>query len=331
METGLVIAFVTLSTTRKNWGLFPAGLAAALRPELIVYAFVLALVRATSLRKLLPALLISLLPAVVVAAVRTTYFGVAYPLAAVAKPADLSAGLFYSAQALLLSGPFWFWLGPGWGRLERSERGLAVAIIGHLAAVALAGGDWMVLLRLVAPVLPGALRVAALLIPGRRWTWQIPTWVCAVAATAFLGLRTGLPGKHILYQRMTLIDAAIPLLKDAKVVATLDVGWVGIAHTGTVVDFAGVTCPHVAHLPGGHTTKRIDAALLRSRDVDHLVLLLAPEASISTPWETSHFARMVEGRAARYAAEMGCTVEGTLPLFDTRQSYLFVRCPLTTN
>lgn len=327
METGVVIALVALSSTRKSWGLIAAGLAAALRPELVVYAFVLALGRASSQRLLLPALALSTLPALSVAMIRMVYFGEPYPLAAAAKPADLTPGLFYSAQALLLAGPFWLWPGPGFRRLDRLERGHAVAVVAHLVAVALAGGDWMVLLRLVAPVLPGALRVASLVTVARRWTWQLPTWVCAVAATAYLGVRTGLPGRHLVAQRMALMTATAPLLRDAKVVATLDVGWVGTVHTGTVVDFAGVTNPTVAHLAGGHTTKRIDAALLRLRNVDHVVLLLAPGRTVSTPWESSQFARGVEFRAAFFAAEMGCTVKGTTPLPGTAQLYLVVRCP----
>jgi hypothetical protein len=326
METGVVIALVTLSSTRQRWGIIPAGVAAAMRPELLVFAITLAAGRSSSLKKLFYALVLSTLPALIVAILRTVYFGVPYPLSIAAKPADLSPGLFYSIQALILAGPFWLWPGPGWSNLERSDRGLALAVGAHLIAVALAGGDWMVLLRLVAPVLPATVRIAAQLASSRRWSWQIPGWVCAVGATAYLGVHTGLPSRNIVRQRMALMTSAAPLLNEAKVVATLDVGWVGIVHSGTVVDFAGVTSPEVAHLAGGHTTKRIDAALLRSRQVDHLILLLAPGANVANAWEKTRFARGVEYRAARFAAEMGCSVKGTQPLPDTHQRYLFVRC-----
>jgi hypothetical protein len=327
METGIVIALVTLSTSRSPWSTLPAALAAAWRPELIPFAFVLALGRATSIRRTWCLGLVAIIPAASVATLRCHYFGSAYPLAVVAKPSDLSFGLLYLSQTLLLGGPFWLWLGPGWRKLERAERALSLAIVAHLAAVTLAGGDWMVLLRLAAPVFPAALRIAVLLNEQRKTAWALPAWVCAGAATAYLGLATGRPGRHIAQQRTALIESARPKLSGAKVVATLDVGWLGAAHAQTVIDFAGVTLPAVAHLAGGHTTKRIDSALLRSRNVDRVVLLLAPNAAVEPVWEESHFARGVEVRAARLAAELGCVPDGTVALSFTQQRYLFVRCP----
>jgi hypothetical protein len=331
METGVVIALVTLSSTRNRFGLIPAGLAAALRPELSVYALVLALSRAKTLRQLPVAVLCSTLPVLCVALLRVIFFGHPFPLAAVAKPADLGAGVFYSVQAALLAGPFWLWLSPGWKRLERREQGLALAIIAHLVAVALAGGDWMVLLRLVVPVLPVALRIAAFLYVSQRLYSRIPTWVCAIAVTAYLGFHTALPGRHLVNQRMALVTEGRKLLRGAKVVAALDVGWVGVAHAGKVVDFAGVTDPRVAVLPGGHTTKRIDAALLRVNDVDRIVLLLSPGENVQSPWQNSRFARGVEYRAAAFAAESGCTLDGTLPLRGTSQKYVAARCYPNSN
>src|SRR5204862_350726 len=69
--------------------------------------------------------------------------------------------------------------------------------------------------------------------------------------------------------------AKVPLA-GAKVVAALDVGWVGAVSDFTLLDLAGVTDEAVAMLPGGHTSKRVDDALLRHRDVDALVLLTYP-------------------------------------------------------
>jgi hypothetical protein len=331
METGVVIALVTLSSTRSRFGLIPAGLAAGMRPELSVYTFVLALSRAKTLRQLPLAVLLATLPVLCVALLRVIFFGYPFPLAAVAKPADLDAGVFYSLQSLLLAGPFWLWLSPGWKRLDRNEVGLALAVIAHLVAVALAGGDWMVLLRLVAPVLPIALRIAAFLNVGQRFYLRILPWVGAVAVTAYLGVHTALPGRHLVDQRMALVTEGRKLFGGAKVVAALDVGWVGIAHAGSVVDFAGVTNPRVAILPGGHTTKRIDAALLRVNDVDRVVLLLSPGENVQSPWEKSRFARGVEYRAAAFAQELGCAVDGTLPLRGTSQKYVVARCAPNPN
>jgi hypothetical protein len=302
-----------------------------MRPELSVYALVLALSRAKTLRQLPVTVLCSTLPVLCVALLRVIFFGHPFPLATLAKPADLGAGVFYSVQALLLAGPFWLWLSPGWKRLERLERGLAFAIIAHLVAVALAGGDWMVLLRLVVPVLPVALRIAAFLYVSQRLYLRIPIWVCAIAVTSYLGFHTALPGRQIVNQRMALVTEGRKLLHGAKVVAALDVGWVGVAHAGTVVDFAGVTNPRVAVLPGGHTTKRIDAALLRVNDVDRIVLLLSPGENVQSPWENSRFARGVEYRAAAFATELGCTLDGTLPLRGTSQKYVAARCYPNSN
>jgi hypothetical protein len=327
METGLVIALVTLSTSRRAAGLFAAGIAAALRPELLPYAVVLALGRAPSLRSAWRNVGVTLVPAAIAIATRLHCFGTAYPLAAVAKPADLSFGLLYSLQTLLLGGPFYLWLGSGWKGLEREERVLALAIVMHLGSVLLVGGDWMVLMRLSAPVFPGALRIAALLLPARSRRLAIPGWVLAVAATAFLGIKTGWPGRHIAEQRRQLVEDMTLRLADARVVGGLDVGFLGVAHRHKIVDFAGVTSPAFAHLTGGHTSKRIEAAHLRTRNVDHLVLLLDANAPVLPLWNESRFARIVERRVANIAAELKCVPAAIVPLAWTTQRYLVVRCP----
>ncbi|MGC4069308.1 MAG: hypothetical protein QM784_32590 [Polyangiaceae bacterium] len=327
METGLVIALVTYSTTRHGAGLLAAGIAAALRPELLPYALVLAAGRSNSLRTGWRTVGMTLAPAAAVAITRLHYFGSAYPLAAVAKPAVLGFGLLYVSQTVLLGGPFHLWLGPGWNRLEREERVLALAIVAHLASVLLVGGDWMVLLRLSAPVFPGALRIAALLLSSRSVWSALPGWVLAVVATAFLSIKTGWPGRHIVEQRTKLVEDMTQRLAFARVVGGLDVGFLGVAHRHTIVDFAGVTSPSFAHLAGGHTSKRIEPAHLRTRNVDHLVLLLDDNAPLLPQWNESRFAREVESRVANIAVELQCVPEATVPLAWTAQRYLVVRCP----
>jgi hypothetical protein len=327
METGLIIALVTFSTTRHRIGLIAAGAAAALRPELLPFAVVLAVGRAPSLQKAWRTVGVAVVPALAVAAVRAHYFGSAYPLAAVAKPADLSFGLLYGAQTVLLGGPFYLWLGAGWRELEREERVLAAAIVAHIAAVTLAGGDWMVLLRLSAPVFPAALRVSAMLRPTRIGWRAIPPWLLAVAATAYLGLKTAVPGRQIAEQRRILIEQMARRLTNAHVVGGLDVGFLGVAHRHTIVDFAGVTSPPFAHLTGGHTSKRVESAHLRTRNVDHLILLLDANATLQHPWQESSFARAVERRVAGIAAEMQCVPTEVVALPGTAQRYLVVSCP----
>ncbi|MDF3068109.1 MAG: putative rane protein, partial [Polyangiaceae bacterium] len=100
----------------------------------------------------------------------------------------------------------------------------------------------------------------------------------------------------------------------AKSGAALDVGWVGAVADFTVVDLAGVTDPRVALLRGGHTSKRIDDALLRSRDVDALVLLAPPHE------------REVERRVRLLPSAEGFRVVAELP-FAGGQRYLVLRKP----
>jgi hypothetical protein len=76
--------------------------------------------------------------------------------------------------------------------------------------------------------------------------------------------------------RSTLVDRARPALAGAEVVAALDVGWVGAATDARVVDLAGLTDPAIAALPGGHTSKRVDLAMLLERDVDTVVVYGEP-------------------------------------------------------
>lgn len=327
METGVVLALVTVSISESSGGLLAASVAAAMRPELIAFAFVRALARAKSSAQALGTVGATLLPALFVALLRWWIFGMPYPLSAAAKPPDLGPGLLYLVQTLLFAGPFWLWLGPGWKALTRADHWLTAAIVAHLSSVALVGGDWMVLLRLSVPILPAAFLLASKLVVHRTWVAHLLTWACAGAATAFLAWQTGWPGRHIVEQRRALIEEARPHLTSARKVGTLDIGWVGMAHAGAVFDFAGVTDPRIAHLPGGHTTKRIDAGLLRAERPDHLVLLLAPGASVLSPWESSHFARGVEARVAALSAERGCKARAELPLRGTRQAYVIVRCP----
>ena len=98
---------------------------------------------------------------------------------------------------------------------------------------------------------------------------------------------------------MQLIEELRGPLAGAKVVAALDIGWLGAATDTTIVDLAGLTDPAIAVLPGGHTSKAIPAAMLDARGVDTIVLLLSEGELRKEPWTTSQFARVVEMRIAR--------------------------------
>jgi hypothetical protein len=69
---------------------------------------------------------------------------------------------------------------------------------------------------------------------------------------------------------------ARPVLAGAQVVAGLDVGWMGASTEARIVDLAGLTDPSIAVLAGGHTSKRVDVAMLLDRGVDTVVLYSEP-------------------------------------------------------
>jgi hypothetical protein len=202
---------------------------------------------------------------------------------------------------------------------------MAAAVAAHLMALALAGGDWMALFRLLVPVLPTALLGAALLAPHASAPWFFGRAIVAGALSLLVIVTTGWPARSVLASRRTLIEAARPLLAHARYVATLDAGWVGAATPGPILDLAGVTDPIVAALPGGHTTKRIPQALVEGRQVDVWVLLLAPAAKVESEWQGSHFARGVEQRLTMLPLASEFELTGQLPLGGTSQHYLIAR------
>jgi hypothetical protein len=95
---------------------------------------------------------------------------------------------------------------------------------------------------------------------------------------------------------LRLIEAVEGRLDVGSVVGSLDIGWVGAGHRGSVLDMAGVTDPVIAALPGGHTSKRIPPEYLEGRGVTHLLLLLPqkPGDFSEEAWEQCNFARAVE-------------------------------------
>jgi hypothetical protein len=126
----------------------------------------------------------------------------------------------------------------------------------------------------------------------------------------------------VLAHRQELVERARAALQGAHTIACLDIGWVGAATDARLVDLAGITDPIVARLPGGHTTKRISNGLFENRDVDAVVLLLAPSAPVSARWQDSAFARGVEERVAGLPALETFRPRAILPLGGTTQSYL---------
>jgi len=323
METGLVTGLAALAVASRALGRersawVAASLVAAWRPELVPWAVSLALApsrdaerqgvdagvahAAAQLAVRLRALAVVLLPVLGVALCRWGVFGSPLPLSFRAKAPSLPLGGSYALACFLLSGVVAMC---AWRRLAPWARGLGVAVLVHFVAVALAGGDWMPLSRLVVPVLPAAFLVAgAALAVGGRFDAALRVGL-ALAGELFAVTRAGGAAATVGEKRRRTLEELAPHLA-GRTAATVDAGWVGAAAT-RVVDLAGITDPAVAALPGGHTSKRIPSGFLDARDVDALVLLLAPGKRLEPRLEDTPFARWTElhvvhlpGVAARF-------------------------------
>ncbi|WP_437873039.1 hypothetical protein [Sorangium sp. So ce363] len=318
METGVVAALGALAVAlpalgRALAGAACAGAAAALRPELLPFALVVALSAQAAPRRdaaggapprpawarALAALALAGLPFVAVALARLSIFGRAAPLAALAKAPDAALGARYALACFLLTGPAALIAPAAWRALPAWPRGLLAAVAVHFLAIAAAGGDWMPLSRLVVPALPAVVLAAAHVASVAHARATALRLALALAGELFVMVRVGPTAARVGSDRLRVVEELRGALAGAEVVAALDIGWLGAATGATLVDLAGVTDPAIAALPGGHTTKRIPGALLDARRVDALVLLLAEGEAPASPWPASRFARGVEQRVAR--------------------------------
>jgi hypothetical protein len=326
METGLVTLLATLAIVLPaRAAAAVAGVAGALRPELVPWSVILATGTALaagsrSARSLATAVTLAAGPALVIAGVRVAAFGAPAPLAVWAKPSDAAHGAFYAAACLLWTGaPA---LVVGWGALRRlpaRSRAVLVASAVHVVSVLLAGGDWMPFFRLFVPVLPG------LFVVGADLAAHAPMWATAARAgvatlvSVILLADKGPAARAVGQARERLVEAARPVLDGSHSVAALDVGWVGAAYRGTVVDLAGVTDETIAKLPGGHTSKRVTPAMLEHRGVDTLVLL-TDGPSGDDPRKLV-YPRTVEARLGG-SEELHLGVRAVLELQGTNQRYV---------
>jgi hypothetical protein len=308
METALTTALATaaaLMPRRPRAAALVAGLAASLRPEMAPWACVLAagfaLAAGGGVERVLVGVGLAMAPFAMCATVRTVAWGRAAPLAVMAKPSDLAHGLAYAGAAcvvtlvpLLVMAPF---------ALRREARALAIvlAAVAHVGAIVVVGGDWMPYARLMVPVVPSLAYAAALASAHAHRVATIARSLAVVGLGVALIARGGALGRRVGADRATLIAEAGPVLADAHCVAALDVGWVSAATDADIVDLAGLTDPTIAALPGGHTSKRVDAMFLLSRRPD-AVLLYAPAGLPGGrlgAWQDAAYPRVVEARLAR--------------------------------
>lgn len=291
METGLVVGIATCAAAayaRPARAAMLCGLAAALRPELLPWALVVACGAAIGdaaggaprvARRALFAAAIAGAPFVACALVRQIAFGRPVPLAVLAKPSDLEHGATYALAAsvvvllpLVVAAPR--------AILAASPRArtLSVAFVAHVAAVALAGGDWMPFARLIVPVVPSLVLVAVDAAPHAQRVSAVLRALVATALGTMLVVRVAPSGRDVMRDREELVTRARPALARSRVVAALDIGWVSAACDARIVDLAGLTDPSIAVLRGGHTSKRVDVAMLLDRDVDTVVVYGEPRA-----------------------------------------------------
>ncbi len=307
METALATALATFGVllwSRPRAGALVAGLAASLRPEMAAWACVLAAARATTARRPVGAVMglsgLALAPFAICAIVRAFFWGRPAPLALLAKPSDLAHGLAYAGAACVVTLTPLLVVAPV--ALSRAPVGLAIvtAAVAHGMAVVAVGGDWMPYARLMVPVAP-TLAYASVVASTRAHPFA--TMARALGSLALgvaLIARGGTSGRRVGIDRDALVEEARPVLAEARRVAALDVGWVGAATEAEVVDLAGLTDPAVAALPGGHTSKRVDAMFLLSRDPDVLLLYASkglPGGRL-TDWAVAEYSRGVEARLA---------------------------------
>jgi hypothetical protein len=345
METSVAMLLCTASVwgfANGRWlGPCAAGLAAAWRPEIVPWAAVMALL--SEAPRTLPAhetaqqamlarlrrLVVVLAPVATVMTVRYFVFRSAVPLAVWAKPSDGAHGWMYTWGALRFLGFPILLLGRrAFARLPRIGVALALAFAAHVLTVVGVGGDWMSLFRLFVPVIPATLWLSILILNAQSTRVVMGKGLVALAANTLLVYSLGASSRQVLGARRELIASVSPTLQSAKNVAALDVGWVGVATSGTITDLAGVTDPEIARLPGGHTSKHLPANLLVRRNVDALVLLLAPEhptIQVGMPLSSLRFARAVENSLYRQEQAERYAVESTIPLRGTAQQYVVLR------
>jgi hypothetical protein len=168
------------------------------------------------------------------------------------------------------------------------------------------GGDWMPLWRLAVPTFPGLLLVGAALAEQSSGWSNLLRGLLLLASAAQLHYVFGRDTRAVRASQASLIAAAHELLQGAERVGTVDVGWVAAASGRQIVDFAGVTDPEVAYLPGGHTSKRLPPDFLERRQLDALVLRRQLEPA---RWAYAVDARVLQLRGAQRFESVG-----TVPL-----------------
>lgn len=291
METGAATALASLAAAsfdRPRRAAALGGLAACLRPELVVWAVVLAAgaalgreapgpCRARAAARVALVAGLAAVPFAACAIARLVVFGRPAPLAVLAKPSDLHHGLAYAGAAFVASlTPLLACAPLALRRASALGKTLVLALGAHVLVVVAVGGDWMPYARLMVPVAPSIAIAFVELGRVAHPAASAARALAALAAGALLAATAAPLGRGVHRDRKELIARARPVLASSEVVASLDVGWVGAASHADVVDLAGLTDPAIAVLPGGHTSKLVDTSMLLERGVDTVVVYGEP-------------------------------------------------------
>ncbi|MFO0676341.1 MAG: hypothetical protein U0169_07395 [Polyangiaceae bacterium] len=291
METGFALGLAAWGASefrRPNVAAIALGVAATFRPELVPWASALSVGYAfvdprhggrerERAGASLVAACLALAPFACVVLLRIRMFGHAVPLAISAKPSDPAHGLVYVVGALVGSGAAFLLSAPvALPRLRGVPLVVALAAVVHATVIVAVGGDWMPYARLMAPIVPSlALGYVALAPHASRVSNVLRAGLAIAVGGAFL-LGKAAEGRNVARDRAELVRAARPHLAGMRRVVALDVGWVSAATEASIVDLAGLTDPHVANLPGGHTSKRVDVPWLLAGDPDAVLVYAEP-------------------------------------------------------
>lgn len=329
----LIVAMHAILHNRTRLGSIVLGCAVAWRPELAFYAATLACVclwQRDSISVLLTAALHFIVPVVLVASLRFFWFGHFLPLSVVAKAPTFQGGLFYASVTLIWGGLLPVALVAS--GLFRSTR-TALPVLMHLVAMLICGGDWMPALRLSAPVYPSLLvlllRSQAMQDPPRSFGLRLrrAVFILGPIMPLYLLHAQGTDLRAVTERRSKLIVAARPILAQARMVAGVDVGWLGLATSAKILDLGGVTDPRIGALPGGHTDRLIGAGLFSDRNVDAWVVRAWDRTYKPTdPPETLIPIYRTDERLLRTAANLDMEGRAVVQLEGTSGQYvIFVR------